>query len=311
MTSHAPIHGSFSTERVFNAPPSLVYEAWTDPQAKAQWFIGPDSWTPIQRELGLEGGGGDERLLGRFDDGTETLYTARYHVVSPPDQLVYVYDMHIDGVHLSVSLATVDFEPHEQGTKMIYTEQAVYLLGEDGSPSRQGGTGAQFDRLATYLNALDESRRLTITRQYRAPRDLVWQVWTDPQHVAAWWGPFGPDKTACDIELVVGGMFAVSMTAPDGSEHPSRGVITELKPPEKLVIEGDAEAPDACGAGLPPRAVVTISFEEVAGGTKLTLDAVFPSEHALTQANASGYQESWNETLQALDAFITDLAATS
>ena len=155
---------------------------------------------------------------------------------------------------------------------------------------------------------IEKDRRLTITRQYHAPRDLVWEVWTDPKHVAAWWGPFGPDKTSCDIALAVGGSFAVMMTAPDGSEHPSRGVITELVPGKKLVIEGDAGAPDACGAGLPPRAVITILFEEADAGTRLTLDAVFPSDEAMEAAKLSGYAASWNETLQALDAFIAELA---
>ena len=311
MTSPTPVHSSFTTERVFNAPVHLVYEAWSDPAVKAKWFIGPDNWAPIRRELGLEGQGRGERLEGRFDDGTETLYTAHYHVISPHDRLVYAYDMHIDGAHLSVSLATVTFEPQGAATKMIYTEQAVYLLGEDGGASRQGGTGAQFDRLGTYLTELDDTRRLTLTRHYSAPRDLVWEVWTDPKHVAAWWGPFGPDKTTSDIELAVGGTFAVMMAAPDGSEHPSRGIITQLVPQERLVIEGDPNAPDACGAGLPPRAMVTILFEDAEGGTRLTLDAVFPSAQAMEDANASGYQASWHETLQALDPYMARLANSS
>lgn len=309
MTSHRPIHSSFTTERVFSAPVDMVYDAWTDPEAKAKWFIGPDSWTPIRRELGLEDGG-EEMLLGRFEDGTETLYTARYHVIAPNDRLVYAYDMHIDGVHLSVSLATVSFEPQGDGTKMIYTEQAVYLLGEDGAASRRDGTAAQFDRLDAFLTSLDDKRRLTLTRQCDAPRDLVWEVWTDPKHVAAWWGPFGPDQTTCDIELKIGGLFAVMMSAPDGSEHPSRGVITELVPGKKLVIEGDAGAPDACGAGLPPRAVITILFEDADAGTRLTLDAVFPSAEAMEAAKRSGYATSWQETLQALDAFMAELASS-
>lgn len=308
MSKHSPIHSSFTIERVLQASVSLVYQAWTDPEAKAKWFIGPDSWSPIRRELGFKEESGEEMLLGRFDDGTQTLYTARYHVISPNDRLVYAYDMHIDGVHLSVSLATVTFEAQGALTKMTYTEQAVYLLGEDGGVSRRGGTGAQFDRLDTYLTSLGDGRRLSLTRQYNAPRELVWAVWTEPEHVAAWWGPFGPDQTSCDIALALGGSFAVMMTAPDGSRHPSRGVIKELVPQEKLVIEGDPQAPDACGAGLPPGAIVTVLLEEIDGGTRLTLDAVFPSEQAMEDAKLSGYATSWKETLQTLDAFMAGLA---
>ena len=155
--------------------------------------------------------------------------------------------------------------------------------------------------------AAERARRLTLSRRYNAPRELVWEVWTDPKHVAAWWGPFGPDETSAEIEAAVGGIFSVAMTASDGSKHPSRGVIREIEPPNKLVIEGDADATDACGAGLPPRAVVTVLFEEDGGGTKLTLDAQFLSEEALEAANAGGYSASWNETLDKLSAYFDQM----
>ncbi|WP_420347424.1 SRPBCC family protein [Pelagibius sp.] len=153
-------------------------------------------------------------------------------------------------------------------------------------------------------------RSLTITRCYRAPRALVWQVWTDPEHLAAWWGPFGPEKTTARLDLVIGGLFEVVMHAPDGSAHPSRGVIRELVPGQRLVIEGDAEAPDACGAGLPPRAMVTVLFEDDAEGTRVTLDAVFVSGEARRAAHASGYEDSWRETLEALDGYLQRIPAT-
>lgn len=155
-----------------------------------------------------------------------------------------------------------------------------------------------------------DCRRLTLTRHYNAPRELVWQVWTDPRHVAAWWGPFGPDQTQAKIEMKVGGDFFASMTAPDGTEHPCRGTIREVDPPNRLVIEGDSHAPDACGAGLPPGAVVIISFTDQSEGTRLTLDAIFPSESALAAANESGYSQSWNAALDLLVPFIESLSLT-
>lgn len=151
---------------------------------------------------------------------------------------------------------------------------------------------------------MSETRRLTITRHFNAPRDLLWKVWTEPKHVAEWWGPFGPDETSCEIEAAIGGIFAVAMTAPDGSKHPGRGVIREFDPPEKLVIEGEANALDACGAGLPPRAIVTVTFKELNDGTELTLHAVFPSLEAREAAEKSGYATSWIKTLDALGPFL-------
>ncbi len=150
-------------------------------------------------------------------------------------------------------------------------------------------------------------RVLTLTRRFRAPRELVWDVWTDPEHVAAWWGPFGPQHTRCEIEAAVGGIFHVAMRAPDGGEHPSRGVVRECVRPERLVIEGDADAPDACGAGLPPRALITVLFEAVDGGTLLTLSAEFRSAQDRIAADANGYSASWSETLGALDQYVVGL----
>lgn len=156
------------------------------------------------------------------------------------------------------------------------------------------------------LNNTSESQ-LTIIRRCRAPRDLVWKAWTDPQHVAKWWGPFGSEKTTSVIELVVGGVYSVCMRAPNGSEHPSRGIISELIPHEKIVIVGDPNAFDACGGGLPPRAVVTILFEVDSLGTRVTLDAVFDSEQVRIATENSNYLTSWSATLDALNVYYEEL----
>ena len=151
---------------------------------------------------------------------------------------------------------------------------------------------------------------ITIIRRCKAPRELVWQVWTDPRHVEKWWGPFGPDDTSSEIDLRVGGTFYVRMHAPDGTEHPSRGVISELDPLEKIVMTGDPAARDACGAGLPPNAVITIRFEDDRLGTKVTLNTVFESEAARAAALDSNFHVSWTATFDALDVYYAQLCDT-
>ena len=140
------VHGAFTIERVFAAARSDVFAAWSDPEIKAQWFVGPETWTPLERTLDFRVGG-LEVLRGRFEDRGETLYTARFHNLVSDRCIVYAYDMHINGRILSVSLASVGFEERERGTKMTFTEQAVYFGGEDGTESRRHGTAAHFDRL--------------------------------------------------------------------------------------------------------------------------------------------------------------------
>ncbi len=144
------IFGTFEIERHFGAPPRSVFDAWAKPEAKGRWFAGPpDEWTLTSFELDFRPGG-QEILEGRFGVLT-TRYNALYHVIEDVARIVYVYDMSVGGVHVSISLATVEIEADGEGTRMTYTEQSVYLDGKDGTESRRYGTGALFDRLHAIL----------------------------------------------------------------------------------------------------------------------------------------------------------------
>ncbi|WDI32287.1 SRPBCC domain-containing protein [Hyphococcus flavus] len=141
---------------------------------------------------------------------------------------------------------------------------------------------------------------LIMSRVYDAPRPLVWSVWTDPKHLRQWWGPFGPEHTSCELDFRVGGEFSVMMKARDGATIPARAEILEILEPERIVYEGAADAPTACGAGLPPKARVTVLFEAIQQKTRLTVETLFPDMGALEAANAAGYTDGWNMTLNEL-----------
>src|SRR5579872_6853405 len=79
-------------------------------------------------------------------------------------------------------------------------------------------------------------RELTITRVFDAPRALVFKAWTDPKHLAQWWGPHTFTNPVCELDVRTGGAFRIVMRGPDGAEHPARGVYGEVKPPERLVM---------------------------------------------------------------------------
>ncbi|TLZ39803.1 MAG: ATPase [Gammaproteobacteria bacterium] len=154
MTTSPVAHGSFILERSYEASPSQVFAAWADPDLKARWFIGPDDWMPVRRELDLRVGG-QELLQGRFaKSGRETLFTARYHDIVKGERLVYVYDMHTAGKLHSTSLATVEMRPRGAGTQPVFTEQVAFLDGTDGpegTASRERGTAAHLDRIGRAL----------------------------------------------------------------------------------------------------------------------------------------------------------------
>ena len=145
-------HGTLSITRQINAPVELVYEAWTKIEHRKHWFVGP-AWTEIKRSVDLRVDG-QEIAQGRFPNGTETIYTARFHLIDPNVRLIYAFHMHVAGKLFSVSLAGVEFEEKSTATELTYTEQAFYLDGEYGTESRVKGTNGLLDQFASYLEAL-------------------------------------------------------------------------------------------------------------------------------------------------------------
>lgn len=145
-------HGTLSLTRQFNAPRELVYEAWTKLEHRKHWFVGP-AWTEIERRVDLRVDG-QELAHGRFADGTETIYTACFHLIDPNVRLIYAFTMHVAGKLFSVSLAGVDFEEAPTATELTYTEQAFYLGGEYGTEARVKGTNGLLDQFASYLETM-------------------------------------------------------------------------------------------------------------------------------------------------------------
>src|SRR5947208_13575481 len=89
------------------------------------------------------------------------------------------------------------------------------------------------------------SREVIFSRLFDAPRELVWKVWTDPQHLHEWWGPIGFTTTTHAFSLVPGGVWSSVMHGPDGTDYPTTIVFREITPPSRLVYENGWNLPDA------------------------------------------------------------------
>jgi uncharacterized protein YndB with AHSA1/START domain len=143
-SSRSAKHSTFAIERTYEASPTRVFAAWADKAAKEQWF-GPGE----EHELDFREGGA-EHLLARVGGAAYT-YDASYEDVVPDERIVFTYTMHRDGTRMSVSVTTVELLPDGEGTHLRYTEQGVFLDGEDEPELREHGTIELLDKLGEAL----------------------------------------------------------------------------------------------------------------------------------------------------------------
>ncbi len=216
--------------RIFDAPRDLVWRAFTDPDHLKQWW-GPNGFTNTILCFDLKPGG-IWRLTMHGPDGKNYENEAVFVAIDWLSRIVFD---HVSQPHFRV---TMSFEDLGQKTKFTFRQEfETKEVFERIKPISTPGLEQNLDRLAAHLPRIDPNRReLTISRSFKAPRALVWRAWTDPRHLAQWWGPEGFTNPVCEVDLRVGGALKIVMRGPDGTDYPMRGVFKEIAPPEKLVF---------------------------------------------------------------------------
>ncbi len=157
------------------------------------------------------------------------------------------------------------------------------------------------------------SRELTLVRVFDAPRDLVFQAWTDPALLAQWWGPDGVTNPVCELDSRPQGAFHIVMLAGDslgelkGSRWPTRGVFLEVLPPERLVFTATAFF-DEHGKNPQLENLNTVTFEDLGGKTRVTLHVVVRKASPAMEAPLSGMPIGWSQSLGRLATLLTSIA---
>jgi uncharacterized protein YndB with AHSA1/START domain len=150
MKKHSVTHATFVLERVYDASPARVFNAFADPAAKARWFAGPEEWVQGSREQDFRVGG-RERLSGGPKSGTVHTFDCLYQDIVKDERIVYTYEMHMGDTRISVSLATFEFRTEGAGTRLVLTEQGAFLDGHDNVAQREAGTRDLLDALGRAL----------------------------------------------------------------------------------------------------------------------------------------------------------------
>jgi uncharacterized protein YndB with AHSA1/START domain len=143
-------HGTFSIERTYKASTARVYQALTDPEAKARWFSGGTGYTLLARKMDVREGG-REHVSGRWESGIVSTFDAIYHDLVPDERIVYSYVMHLNERKISASLATFELKAAGEGTRLVLTEHGAFLDGYDDSGSRERGSNFLLDALGKSL----------------------------------------------------------------------------------------------------------------------------------------------------------------
>jgi uncharacterized protein YndB with AHSA1/START domain len=225
--------------RLLHAPPALVWRAFTDPAQIPQWW-GPSGFRTTTKHMEVKPGG-VWRFVMHGPDGNDYENLITYTEVAEPYRLTYEHggenDVEPVNHQVTVTLAGVG----EKGEQTNLTIRSVFA----SSQAREfvireynafEGAKQHADRLSEYLDATlgadipgvdTNDRPFVITRVFQAPLDLVWRVWTQPNHLMQWFGPTGVTMPVCELDLRPGGSFTTPCSRPKGRRCGASGYFAK------------------------------------------------------------------------------------
>ncbi|MEX0954289.1 MAG: SRPBCC family protein [Rhizobiaceae bacterium] len=279
-------------ERDVAAPPSALWQVWTAPAARAVWAAPTPSVTVEFLEADSRVGGREVsfcKVAGQPDIRCEVgwlelqpaLRSVNYEVISS------------EGATQSAALVTADFSGTDERGRLVVTVQ-LSSLAENLEAGYREGFGAGLDNLAGAAE-----RTMVLERVIKAPRNLVWGAWMNPETLPQWWGPDGFSCRTKRIDLRTGGEWVFDMIAPDGTVYPNHHRYGEVRAEERMSYAL------LWGENGPKHADAWASFEDREGSTKVTLCMIFSTAAEFQEAKGFGAVELGLQTLGKLECFVT------
>jgi uncharacterized protein YndB with AHSA1/START domain len=211
-------------EKTFDAPVARVWQAMTSKDEMSRWFFDLKEFKP---QAGFE-----------FDFTVEhegNTYAHRCKVTEVVPQKKLAFTWRYQG-HEGDSLVTFELFAEGRKTRLKLTHEGLETFPQTPQFARKN-----FERgwnfISTALKDLVENidKEIYITREFDAPRELLWEAMTNPKHVVNWWGPQGFTTTIEKMDFRVGGEWKHVMRGPDGAEYPNHSIFKEIVKPEKIV----------------------------------------------------------------------------
>lgn len=297
--------------RVYDAPVNMVWDAWVEPEQVAQWW-GPRGFTLTTAHKDVRTGGSWKYVM-HGPDGTDYPNHTKFLEVEKHRRLVYDHGGNDD--QPPMFRVTVVFTPVGEKTKMDMTMAFVDAPTAKQTKKfiREAGGNATWDRLAEYL-AKDD--RFVINRTFDAPIDLVFDMWTKPEHIAAWLPPTGFTMAYRRAEIRPGGSSFAMMTNGQGLTMYSHAEYRELERPHRIVYaqnfcdehEHMSRHPLAPTWPAVMRTTVTLTAEDT-DRTRVTIvweleGDVTAEERATFVAGKPGMTMGWTGSFDKLEAYL-------
>lgn len=304
--------------RFYDAPVQMVWDAWTDPEQVAQWW-GPRGFTLTTHSKDLRPGGSWVYTM-HGPDGVDYPNDTKYIEVVPHSRLVYDHGAN-DG-RPPLFRVTVDFTDMNGKTRMDMrmTLPTADAARETKKFVREVGGNSTWDRLAEYL-AMETSGRdvFVINHSFEAPIDLVFEMWTDPQHLSRWLPPRGVTMRFIESDISEGSTTFWSMT--DGGEIDFYGQIEylEIDRPNQIVYtmwfcdEWKNVSRHPLSPVWPERMLTNVELaEEAPDQTRVTVTwtvygAATPEEVEEFDKEKGGMAQGWTGSFEKLEALLEEV----
>lgn len=150
MTKRSATPATFTIERTFPISRDKVFRAYSDVKMKAKWFGGPEEWERSEHKLDFRVGG-RESSSGGPPGGPQHHYNGIHMDIVPNERIVLAYEILVGETRLTVSLGTTELREEGKGTRLVYTEQIMFLDAPEHLEDRKKGTEALFDNLVASL----------------------------------------------------------------------------------------------------------------------------------------------------------------
>jgi len=305
MTTKNDLAEAVVIERTYNAPVARVWKALTDVEEMRQWYFDLKEFTP---EVGFE----FEFVVEH--EGMKYHHLCKVTEVIPQKKIAYTWRYKGEP---GDSLVTFELSADGNKTKLRLTHEGLETFPKTPAYARKnfeaGWTGIATE-LEQFLEGQD--RQFVISRTFDAPRDLMWKIWTERDHLAKWFGPKGVTIVSAKNDLRVGGVFHYGMKTADGKMMWGKWIYREIVPPQRLVFivsfsdEQGGVARHPLNAEWPLETLSTVTFAEQDGKTEVTVrwtpHNATESERKTFETNREGMKQGWDGTFDRLAEYLEE-----